>query len=208
MDTFSLLTAAVAFVGAEFAKKCGGLAVDQAFAGIKAFLKNALGREPQPDDITPETLRKLRADNSPAFVQARAAADQSSVLRRAQLVSKALEGASVLWVDDHPQNNAYESRVLAALGVRVEFATSTDEALAKVRRTAYDVILSDMARSRPDSGLTLLKRLRDAGCRTDVIFYVGQIDEARGVPPGAFAITNQPEPLLHYVLDVLERRRL
>jgi hypothetical protein len=90
----------------------------------------------------------------------------------------------------------------------VEFATSTDEAMAKGKRTAYDVIHSDMARDRPDAGLIFLQRLREAGCRTEVIFYIGQLDKGRGVPAGAFGITSEPEPLFHYVLDVLERRRL
>jgi CheY-like chemotaxis protein len=111
-------------------------------------------------------------------------------------------------VDDYPRNNAYECRSLAALGIHVEFVTSTDEALAKVRTGAYDVILSDMARERPDAGLVMLRRLRESGCRTEVIFYVGQLDKRRGLPIGAFGITNQPEPLLHYVFDVLERQRL
>jgi hypothetical protein len=62
MDPLSLLTAAVAFVGAETAKKCGGLLVDQAFAGIKAILKVKLGREPQPSDLTPDTLRAVKAN--------------------------------------------------------------------------------------------------------------------------------------------------
>src|SRR5438552_415657 len=113
MEPLSLLTAAVALVGAEVAKKCGGLVVDQAFAGLKAFLKGKLGREPQPDDLIPETLQAAQADTSPAFVQqARAVVAHSSALRRAQIVRTALEGARVLWVDDQPQNNVYESRVL------------------------------------------------------------------------------------------------
>jgi CheY-like chemotaxis protein len=209
MDPLALLTAAVAFVGAEVAKKCGGLVIDQAFAGPKAFLKVKLGREPQPEDITTDTFRTAQLEAAPSFVeQARAIVARSSALRRAQLVKTVLAGARVLWVDDHPRNNAYECRTLAALGIQVEFATSTEEALAKVCPASYDVILSDMARDQPDAGLVLLHRLRQAGCPTEVVFYVGQLDKGRGVPAGAFGITNQLEPLLHYLFDVLERQRV
>jgi CheY-like chemotaxis protein len=148
-------------------------------------------------------------EDSAAFVQqARAVVAQSSALRRAQLVQPVLEGARAPWVDDHPRNNAYECRTLTALGIQVEFAVSTEEALAKSRGVSYDVILSDIARERPDAGLVLLGRLREAGCLTEVVFYVGQMDKRWGVPVGAFGITNQPEPLLHLVFDVIERRRV
>jgi hypothetical protein len=90
MEPLALLTAAVALVGAEVAKRCGGLLVDQTFAGLKAFLKGRLGREPQPDDLTPATLGVAQAGASPAFVeQARAVVARSSALRRAQLVRSA-----------------------------------------------------------------------------------------------------------------------
>jgi DNA-binding NarL/FixJ family response regulator len=90
----------------------------------------------------------------------------------------------------------------------VDQADSTEEALRKVGRAAYEVILSDMARQGPDDGLILLQKLREAGCRTEVVFYVGRVDPKRGTPVGAFGIADRPEPLLHYVFDVLERNRV
>jgi CheY-like chemotaxis protein len=209
MDPLSLVTSAVALVGAEAAKKCGGALVEQAFAGFKSLFKGALGHDPEPDDLAPETLRAAGLETNPEVVRrAREVAERSPVLRRAQLVRPALEGARVLWVDDHPRNNAYECRTLTALGVTVEAVTTTKEALALVARGRYDVILSDMARSRPDSGLNLLRSLRQTGCPTEVVFYVGRVDPAKGVPVGAFGIVDKPQPLLHLVLDVLERHRL
>jgi CheY-like chemotaxis protein len=208
MDPLYLLTATVAFVGAEVAKKCGGLVIDQAFASLKALLKTKLGREPQADDLTPDTLRGARVEVSAPFVQqARAVIARSSALRRAQLVKPVLEGARALWVDDQPRNNVYEFRTLAALGINVEFAVSSEEALEKARGAKYDVILSDMARDRPDAGLVLLRKLREAICLTEVVFYVGQVDKARAVPLGAFGIADLPEPLIHLVFDVIERQR-
>jgi hypothetical protein len=40
-----------------------------------------------------------------------------------------------------------------------------------------------------------------------VIFYVGEFDPGRGLPPFAFGLTNRPDELLHLILDVLARRK-
>jgi CheY-like chemotaxis protein len=124
------------------------------------------------------------------------------------LVKPALEGATLLWVDDHLQNNAFEQRFLAALGIQIQSVTSTKEALEAVSTSSYDVIVSDMARDTPDAGLDLLRQLRRAKCSSEVVFYVGHVDQSRPVPRGAFGIADRPEPLMHFVFDVLERSRV
>jgi CheY-like chemotaxis protein len=133
---------------------------------------------------------------------------RSSALRRAQLVHRVLKSARVLWVDDHPENNAYECSILEALGISVTQVTSTKGALARAKAGKYDVILSDIKRTHSNSGLQMLRRLQAAGCTADVIFYVGCVDQRCQTPLGAFGITDQPESLLHYVFDVLERKRV
>jgi PleD family two-component response regulator len=40
-----------------------------------------------------------------------------------------LEGKRILWVDDKPENNTYESNLLARLGAKIEFSVSTKEAI-------------------------------------------------------------------------------
>lgn len=60
--------------------------------------------------------------------------------------SRQLEGASVLWVDDRPMNNTYERQALEALGIQFTISKSTDDALERLQRKHYDVIISDMAR--------------------------------------------------------------
>jgi len=135
---------------------------------------------------------------------------RSKALRRAQTIVPALEpGAQVLWVDDHPENNRNERRVLQSLGIFVDEVRSTEEALASLRRASYDLVLSDMARDGDaEAGLRMLSAMRTGGIDVEVIFYVGLINPLAGVPPGAFGITARPDELVHYVLDVLERRRL
>src|SRR5262245_3013464 len=133
MEPISLLVAAGAYLGAEAAKQVGDKLIGNAFDGIKGLWKKCFGRDPKPDDFTPAAVQAAKLDAQPAFVeQAREVVKRSSALRRAELVNAALNGAAVLWVDDHPSNNAYERQVLVALGIRFDLATTTAEALAKV----------------------------------------------------------------------------
>ena len=82
-----------------------------------------------------------------------------------------------------------------------------------LRQTHYDLVISDIAREgAADEGLRFLSAMRrpDNGRPTifrPTIFYVGLYDAAKGIPPYAFGITNSPDELLHYVMDVLERER-
>ena len=116
-------------------------------------------------------------------------------------------GARALWVDDNPSNNIYERLVLASFGISVDLAISTEEALLFADRLQYDVILSDMRRgSNPTAGMELLENLKLRQNASPVVFYVGRVNQHLR-PVGAFSITDRPDELLHYVFDVLERRK-
>jgi hypothetical protein len=73
------------------------------------------------------------------------------------------------------------------------------------------MIISDIDRAYPEpnprAGLDMLPRLAEAGVHLPVVFYVGRLDPAAGVPPGAFGVTNRPDELLNLTLDALERIR-
>jgi len=130
-----------------------------------------------------------------------------SVAHRARVVRPLLRGARILWVDDNPASTLYERTVLASLGVSTDVALSTQEALYMVDRLTYDLILSDMKRAgNPTAGVEMLNVLTGGSSAAPVVYYVGQFDRRQGTPLGAFAITNRPDELLHYVFDVLERR--
>jgi CheY-like chemotaxis protein len=133
---------------------------------------------------------------------------RSQVLRRVQAVLPALQpGAQILWVDDHPENNTNERRMLQALRIFVDEARSTDQAMALLERAHYDLVISDMERNgNKEAGIELLSKMREID--TTVILYVGLKDPSKGAPPGAFALCVRPDELLHYILDVLERRRM
>jgi CheY-like chemotaxis protein len=129
--------------------------------------------------------------------------------RRARTLAPALEGAKVLWVDDHPDWNRCEREILTGLGMEVDTATSNPDALAALRMRGYDLVISDVGRERegPGTGLRLLDSARLG--RFDpvpFIFYTGSYDETGpGTPEGAYAVAHRPDYLIHFVFDALER---
>jgi CheY-like chemotaxis protein len=125
-------------------------------------------------------------------------------------VQRLLQGARVLWVDDHPDNNRYERQALEALGIVIDLATSTSEAMDKLRQRPYDLIISDMGRP-PDrrAGYTLLDQLRQAGNHTPYVIYASSRDPehiAEARQHGAFGATNSPQDLVMMVTKALVAR--
>lgn len=138
--------------------------------------------------------------------------EESALMARAQRAQPVLRDAEVLWVDATPENNILERRLLHRVGVFVDTARSTDEAIEALGRGPgggrFDLVISDVARaSEPTAGLAMIERLRAAGHDQRVVFYVGQVAPGRAVPAGAFGLTNRPDELLHLVIDALERER-
>ncbi|MCP4087104.1 MAG: response regulator [Actinomycetia bacterium] len=126
-----------------------------------------------------------------------------------------MAGAQVLWVDDHPENNESEQRALERVGIRVDHAFTTNQALSILGHTAYDLIISDLGRSVPgseedeDAGLTLIKSMKDRDFRTPVIIYAGPRALARRdelLEAGASEVTNGPTALFTLVSDALLAR--
>jgi CheY-like chemotaxis protein len=145
-----------------------------------------------------------------------AEADRRRALERAEKERHRMEGAEILWVDDHPSNNRNEVRMLGGFGGRVTFACTTEEALEAIQqgnsqRRGFDLVVSDIARDWPKpnarAGLEMLNQLHGAGVSLPVIFYVGQTDPGAGTPPGAFALCYRPDHLLEFILDALARVR-
>ena len=51
-----------------------------------------------------------------------------------------------------------------------------------------------------------LEQFRALAQATPVVFYVADFDRQRGVPAGAFGITDDVDELVHLVMDVLQGR--
>jgi CheY-like chemotaxis protein len=120
-----------------------------------------------------------------------------------------IEGARVLWVDDHPQNNRYERQALEALGIRIDLSTSTETALELAEEVPYRLIISDMGRPHdPQAGFTLLAALKRQHDEVPVVFYTGsasKADVAEARKRGAVDRTASPRELVAIVTEVLGR---
>ena len=135
--------------------------------------------------------------------------DRDRVIKRAMAAEARLQTVRLLWVDDAPTNNRNELQMLQRLGIGVVPAARTEEALAVLSPdpAAFDVIVSDMHRredgeDRPTAGLEFLtKYLALSGRKVPVIFYLGHYVAERGIPDGAFGLTNRPDKLLDLIID-------
>jgi CheY-like chemotaxis protein len=140
--------------------------------------------------VKPETIKSIGA----------------KLAERVQMVAPVLRHAAILWVDDHPEYNAPETRILTSIGINVEAVRSTAEALARLAKKPYSVVISDMEREGvKDAGIQLLQQMQAHGIETPTIFYAAGYDPARGTPPNAAGMTNRADDLLNDVLDALER---
>jgi len=129
------------------------------------------------------------------------------VENRAQKNIKIFKGASILWVDDHPEFNHNEIRMFKQLGVDLDTAFTSEQAKRMLDNSKYDIVFSDISRGdNPQAGLKFLDELKDSRVRSKFIFYVGHLDSTN-IPDGAFGITNKPNELLHLTMDVLERSK-
>lgn len=114
----------------------------------------------------------------------------------------------ILWIDDNPNSNQYENRILKEFRIISEFASSSEQARKYLTSGVYDIVISDIKRKdNPSEGVEFLKQLELENVPyPPFIFNIGNLNPDLGTPPYAFGITNNPVELLHLVLDVLDRK--
>jgi len=152
-----------------------------------------------------EALERAIADQKVEVSQG----DRSQVLKRAMSAAAVLKGMRVLWVDDHPEYNQGETELLWSLGVFVRAVRSTAEAITTLAAGRYDAIISDMEREgNSHAGTDMVAELWKRHLYRWTVIYVGKLDPARGTPPLVLGITDRPDHLVHYVIDIAERERL
>jgi len=121
--------------------------------------------------------------------------------------------ATVLIVDDDESLRRALSDRLAYWGHTVHRAATGEEALAEVSRTAFDLILLDLAMPGM-SGLEVLEKLREAGCTAEkvVLTAFGSVAKAvEAMKRGADDFLTKPADfdLLRAAIErALEKRRL
>jgi CheY-like chemotaxis protein len=118
----------------------------------------------------------------------------------------------ILWVDDQPEKNSGESKILREkLGVEIDTAFSTREALNRIDRDPrkYSLVISDMR--RPESftaGYDLLEKLLKQGKKVPYIIYSsGTTPEKQleAIRKGAKGRPIGPVELYQMVSDVLSQ---
>lgn len=83
---------------------------------------------------------------------------------------------SILWVDDHPENNAMLAESWRRDGADVVIARSTNEALRLLGGRSFGLIISDIGRREadvdvPDAGLRLLAKVRETAPGVPFVLY-------------------------------------
>jgi len=167
---------------------------------------------PTPDEGTllEEIYRivKERLDKVSETAPAGSEPERTQVARRAKRISTFIQEARILLVNDAPHQMRQVVSLLQSLGIAVTIAASTEAALGELGGPFFDIVISDMRRGDDGSaGLTLLRAMRASSIGTPVIFTVGRYEPERGVPGGAFGITNRVDELANLVFDALERSR-
>lgn len=192
----ALVATAVSYTAALLTNAAAGVAMDKLFTEAAKLLIALVGPTMGGKPDTGGDAKGGGAVRSDPRIQ-RAIEEvigASPALRRAQMAARVVEGARILWVDDNPDNNRYERRMFVSLKAEVEPVTSTDVALSDLRSSKHDLVISDMARGGvANAGVQFLQRMRDEGNATPVVFYFLNVDRSRGVPPGAFGMTNRPD---------------
>lgn len=107
----------------------------------------------------------------------RLATEELEVLPEAPAIEQAAQ-RSILWVDDHPKNNAHEIAKLQSEGWEITTVGSTGDALGFLgdRAEPPTLIISDMGRwegliQRKRAGIDLIKAVRNSGLAIPIYIY-------------------------------------
>jgi len=194
---------------AEKAKN-GSLEASASFAGVSIGAKLI-------DSAAAPMAAAIEKDQEKGSSQGVSPDQARDVLARAIPDDRAaaqLDRSSLLWVDDHPENNTTVVKALNALGVSVTLARTTQEALSLLALNVYGVIISDMGRREGDryvtqAGYQLLDTIRARGDNTPFIIYAGSRSpehDALAREHGAEGSTNSATELIGLVTAALIRR--
>jgi CheY-like chemotaxis protein len=154
-------------------------------------------------ELSTQQVVKARPNTNPENVR-------GAVLRSTQ-AANVYSRASILWVDEQPENNAAIRQLLKNLNAQVTLALTTKEAREAIDHSLFDVMITNLHR---DEGKDQAEDERiahdfidEVAKRRDapyIIVYTGNKNDYVGTT--AFAATHFPDDLLDYLTDVLERR--
>jgi len=110
--------------------------------------------------------------------------------------------ARVLWVDDLPDNNLYETVALENLGRFVTKATSTEAGLTYLEEMDFALVITDLGRGHDrHAGEEFIRLVRARGRKEPIVVYtVGAAGKrAALVAAGADAVVDRPSDLIREV---------
>ncbi|AZM48336.1 hypothetical protein DMB38_23395 [Streptomyces sp. WAC 06738] len=120
--------------------------------------------------------------------------------------SLALEGLRILWVDDHPGNNASHVGRLRGLGARIALARDRGEAEQELAALPFDLLISDITRGGEQfAGLDDLRAWRDSGTYGGrAVFLSSRVTPEREEAAAGLdaRIFNSGDALLGYVMEL------
>jgi CheY-like chemotaxis protein len=89
-----------------------------------------------------------------------------------------LKGKLVLWVDDKPENNEQHIEVFKSMDVDFVIAKTTEEAKADIKKSNFDLIISNMGRppkagevDNAEEGVVFIKYLKAIKSKIPIIIY-------------------------------------
>jgi O-acetyl-ADP-ribose deacetylase (regulator of RNase III) len=106
---------------------------------------------------------------------------------------------AILWVDDRPENNRYQTAILFKIGIEVVIAKSTSEALRLFQSQKFGWVISDMTRFENEqyntnAGIELIKEIRKINKTIPIIIYTdnrqAETKHHEAILAGATAITS------------------
>ena len=116
--------------------------------------------------------------------------------------------ARVLWVDDNPDNNLFETVALEQLGMFVTKATSTEAGKFYLSRLNFALVITDLGRgNNPDAGMELLETVKQVDKNVPVVVYTLDAGHKRAqlIDAGAQAVVDTPSELIAKVLEYRPR---
>lgn len=140
------------------------------------------------------------------------APDITAIVRtaqRANLVS--LATATVLWVDDKPDNNRNEREALAQLGLQFVIAATASDAMQQLKSKRFNAVITGVnLGDDAQGGYTLLSEVKKVAPLLPVIIYTAGVSwekEADAKRRGAFDATDSPVRLFDLVVGAIKGRK-
>ena len=117
-----------------------------------------------------------------------------------------LDLARVLVVDDDPTSRLTLQTVLEAGGYRVDSASSAAEAVGKMEREEYELVLSDLEMESPEAGLKVIAHAKNMDYRPATALVTKYQNSEAGSRNSVLVKPEDVEGLLSKVANLIARR--